>query len=67
MPDYTISLTAEQDEALDAKVLGGAKTKAEYVQSVLDNLTNGLLSTKYGQWFSSQPQAAKKVAYDAGQ
>ena len=67
MPDYTISLTAEQDEALAAKVAGGTKTKAEYVQSVLDNLTNGLLSAKYSRWFASQSQVAKKAAYDANQ
>ena len=64
MPDYTITLTAEQDSVLEEKAQAGSQTKAQYVQGVLNNLTNNLLTAKYNRWFSTQTQAAKKADYD---
>ena len=64
MPDYTITLTADQDSVLEEKAQAGSQTKAQYVQGVLDNLTNNLLTAKYGQWFSTQTQTAQKADYD---
>ena len=64
MPDYTITLTADQDSALEEKAQAGSQTKAQYVQGVLNNLTNNLLTAKYNRWFSTQTQAAKKADYD---
>ena len=64
MPDYTITLTADQDSVLEEKAQAGSQTKAQYVQGVLNNLTNNLLTAKYNRWFSTQTQAAKKADYD---
>ena len=65
MPDYTITLTAAQQAAIDADAAAKGVNASEVVDAIAEREANSARAKMYNNWWSSLTVDEKQAKYDA--